>query len=234
MNRARLLTLVVILLLGFSSVFALHREHTQPVGIKLALPEYVGEWYGTPGQITDREREVLAADTEFARKRYTNATGDVIFASIVLSGQDLDNSIHRPERCLPAQGMTIIQSSTRSINLPDGHRLPVTRLKDVREVAGANHNPVPVYNLNYYWFVGYHRVTASHIHRELFDMTDRILHGYNQRWAYVTIASDITAGIQRFGRSEQQTDKLIEGFVRDLAPETMEGERDRPIAGNPQ
>ncbi|MBV9009995.1 MAG: exosortase-associated EpsI family protein, partial [Verrucomicrobia bacterium] len=120
MTTARLVTVLCLVSVGFSSVFALRREKEQPAGIALQLPDYVGQWYGTDAEVTQREREVLAADTQFARKRYTNGLGDAIFASIVLSGQDLDNSIHRPERCLPAQGMTIIQSSSKTIDLPDG------------------------------------------------------------------------------------------------------------------
>ena len=219
MTTARLVTVLCLVSVGFSSVFALRREKEQPAGIALQLPDYVGQWYGTDAEVTQREREVLAADTQFARKRYTNGLGDAIFASIVLSGQDLDNSIHRPERCLPAQGMTIIQSSSKTIDLPDGRQLPVTRLKSVREVSGPDKKPIPIYNLNYYWFVGYNRVTASHLQRELFDMTDRIVHGYNQRWAYVTVASDVTAGIERFGRSEAETDSLLATFIQLLGPE---------------
>ena len=40
----------------------------------------------------------------------TTTFGDQVLVSIVLSGHDLDNSIHRPERCLPAQGWTIVDS----------------------------------------------------------------------------------------------------------------------------
>ena len=42
---------------------------------------------------------------------------------------------------------------------------------------------VSIYNLNYYWFVGYHHLTASHLERTVLDIQDRILKGYNQRWA---------------------------------------------------
>lgn len=219
MTSRRIAFLLVVLLVGFSTVFALQSAHNQPMGIKPALPDYVGRWYGTDAEISPREREILAADTQFARKRYTNGSGDTVLASIVISGEDLDNSIHRPERCLPAQGLTIIQSSASEVALPQGNKLPVTRLKDVREVPGPNGKPVAIYNLNYYWFVGYHRITASHFQRTLFDMTDRIVRGYNQRWAYVTVAADITEGIQRFGRSEQQTDAMIRNFVEQLEPQ---------------
>jgi EpsI family protein len=220
MTASRLTVLLLTLAIGLSSVFLLPSSgKTEPVGIKLALPEYVGRWYGVDQQISELEREGLAGDTEFARKQYTDGMGDTIFASIVLSGHDLDNSIHRPERCLPAQGWMVADSKTLSIALPRGGNLQVTRLHNVREATGRDGKVIPIYNLNYYWFVGYHRMTASHLERTFLDIQDRILKGYNQRWAYITIASDITKGLIPFGRSESETDAMIQDFIQRLFPQ---------------
>jgi EpsI family protein len=219
MTINRLVVVLLALLVGFSAVFLLPSSgKTEPVGIRLFLPQFVGKWYGVDQQITDQERQVLAGDTEFARKEYTDGAGNAIFASIVLSGHDLDNSIHRPERCLPAQGWTIADSKTISLALPTGQKLQVTRLHNVRQVPVQNGKMIPVYNLNYYWFVGYHHLTASHLERTFLDIQDRILKGYNQRWAYVTVASEITEGLIRFGRSENQTDAVIQDFIRQIFP----------------
>ena len=77
----------------------------QPVGIVLKLPEQLGGWWGRDVEVSEREHTVLGFDTEFARKVYVNTgTGDMILASVVLSGQDMMTGIHRPERCLLAQG----------------------------------------------------------------------------------------------------------------------------------
>src|SRR4051812_42757444 len=111
MTTKRLLLLQVVLVVGLSAVFILPRvANSSPQGIELTLPAYVGGWYGVDQAITEKELEVLAKDTQFARKLYSNGLGDQIFASIILSGQDLDNSVHRPERCLPAQGWSIADS----------------------------------------------------------------------------------------------------------------------------
>jgi EpsI family protein len=220
MTVSRLTFLLFTLGIGLSTVFFLPASgKTEPVGIKLVLPEYVGNWYGTDEQITKLEREVLAGDTEFARKRYTDGAGDVISASIVLSGHDLDNSIHRPERCLPAQGWTITDSRQLEVPISRGQKLKVTRLRDVMPVSAQDGKIISVYNLNYYWFVGYHHITASHLERTFLDIQDRILKGYNQRWAYVTVASTITKGLMPFGLSEEQTGKMIEEFIREIFPQ---------------
>jgi EpsI family protein len=219
MTTNRLLVLLLALLAGFSAVFFLPvSAKTEPVGIKLALPEYVDKWYGVDQPITEPERQILAGDTEFSRKRYTDGAGNMIFASIVLSGHDLDNSIHRPERCLPAQGWTIANSKTFLLDVPRG-KLEVTRLHNVQQVRTRDGKTIPRYNLNYYWFVGYHHLTASHLQRTFLDIQDRILKGYNQRWAYITVAADITEGLVPFGRSEKQTDELLQDFIQRLFPQ---------------
>lgn len=220
MTTKRASVLFGILLGGFSMVFILPtKAHEQPVGIALKLPEFVGDWYGADQAVTPQERQVLAGDTEFARKVYTNGAGDIIFASIVLSGHDPENSIHRPERCLPAQGWTVVDS--RIVSIPSGEAntqpLEVTRLRNTRQMPLGD-RVISRYNLNYYWFVGFHHVTASHFRRTFLDIQDRVLKGYNQRWAYLTVAGDITEGLTRFGKPEKETDAMIQGFIAQLYP----------------
>ena len=71
-----------------------------------------------------------------------------------------------------------------------------------------------VYNLNYYWFVGYNDTTPSHFVRTYYDIRDRIMKGCNQRWAYVTVA----AFLNRNNRSEEEMDRIIREFIRELVP----------------
>jgi len=220
MTIRRLTLLLIVIAGGFSAVFLLPTSaKTEPVGIRLTLPDYVGKWYGTDQQITERERQVLASDTEFARKLYTDGAGNQIFASIVLSGHDLDNSIHRPERCLPSQGWTIADSKQLNIPIAGRQNLKVTRLRNVAPVSAQNGKIISIYNLNYYWFVGYRHLTASHLERTFLDIQDRILKGYNQRWAYVTVTSTITKDLMPFGLSEEQTDKMIQEFIQGIFPQ---------------
>ena len=223
-SRNRLLALLIILLAGLSCIFLLPKSHgIAPSGVELQLPAFLGEWYGEDQPISEKEYLVLARDTEFARKVYRNGRGAEIFTSIVMSGHDLDNSIHRPERCLPAQGWSVADS--KSLQLPvatsaDG-TLPVTRLYNVRSIVDDKGAALKIYNLNYYWFVGSQDITASHMERTYMDIRDRIIKGYNQRWAYITVAATITEGLTKFGLNEKQTDELVQKFIADLTPQIL-------------
>src|SRR3984893_15449684 len=165
MKLKRLATLQAILLLGLGSVFLLPKKiEIQPAAIDLALPGFVGEWYGADQPVSQGEKDILGPDTQFVRKLYTNARGDQIYVSIVFSGPDMSTSIHRPERCLPAQGWTI--ADTRVTEIPIGNEiLKATRLHNVRSFRNGDAPPVSVYALNYYWFVGHDTRTPSHYER---------------------------------------------------------------------
>jgi hypothetical protein len=73
------------------------------------------------------------------------------------------------------------------------------------------------YSLDYYWFIGSDQTTPSHFTRTFIDMRDRLFKGTVQRWAYVTVMSRIS-GSGSFGRSEQQTDDMIQDFIERLLP----------------
>jgi EpsI family protein len=219
MITKRLFAIELSLVLGLGVVFLLPKApKASPSGISMALPIWVGSWLGDDVEVSEKERQLLAEDTVFARKSYVSPAGDRVFVSIVLSGEDMTNSIHRPERCLPAQGWSLQRSDGRSIDIKPGKRLNVTRLLSGRPVELKNKQKFIVENVSYYWFIGYHEMTASHIQRTLYDVRDRLLQGYNQRWAYVTVQSTVTAGWMRPERTEGETEKIVEGFMKDLAP----------------
>lgn len=218
MTTSRLAILLAVLLGGMSTVLTLPKHLSfQPVGIELQLPESSGEWDGRNVKVSDREIAILGKDTEFSRKSYTNGRGDEIQVSIVLSGQDMNTSIHRPERCLPAQGWTIADKRTVLVPVPGMGVVPTTCLSNVRNVTHEDKS-VTIHNLSYYWFAGHTDLTASHFDRTRIDIRDRVLHGYNQRWAYITVSSVITQNLQKFGRSEEETGRMIEDFIKRLVP----------------
>jgi len=220
----RLAGLELVLLGGLSSVFLIPKDlKMQPAAVDASLPEFVGNWQGADQSVSQPERDSLGPDTQFVRKLYTRGT-DQIYVSIVLSGPDMNTSIHRPERCLPAQGWTIADS--RTVTIPLGREtLKATRLRNIRDVPQPSGQPLRIGGLDYYWFVGHSDVTPSHYERTWIDIRDRVLKGRNQQWAYVTVTSTITKNLRVFGRDEKQTDDLVREFIRDLVPELHKGFR---------
>jgi len=211
---------LLAVLLGMSAVFFLPKYFFQPLGIVLDLPETVGEWTGRDMKIGDNEVAILGPGTEFARKAYTNGRGDELAVTIVLAGHDMNTSIHRPERCLVAQGWSLTSAPTVQIAVPGRGKLDAKQLKVVKVVQLEGGQQIPISNLNYYWFVGRTGTTASHFQRWLIDKGDRLFRGYNQRWAYFTVASTITQGLKQNGRSEAETGALIEEFMKGMVKET--------------
>jgi EpsI family protein len=209
----RLLILQGVLVVGLGSLFMIPKFHgSQPVGIALSLPAEVGEWHGEDREVTEKEKQVLGVGTEFARKLYTLPSGAGLFVSIVLSGQDVNTSLHRPERCLPAQGWTPIGNTTETIPLDNGKSIQATRLVNQSTTEVNNHQ---FYSVYYYWFVGCNQVVASPGERSMIDWRDRLFHGYNQRWAYITIAANLRNDSEE---TKAAADAAIKSFVAELFP----------------
>lgn len=190
------------LLLGcaLSSVYFLpNAGEVAESAVKMDLPGSTDGWSFKSLSASQDEINTLNPDTEFAkaiclrpRPGEVNSAGylipDRVDLSIVLSGYDLNNSIHRPERCMPAQGHAITASSNIILKLPSGRTFPTKRLSSTQTIKSATQDgeSLQFHCLTYYFFVGHDRVTNDHLERTLFDMTDRLVRGMDQRWAYVS------------------------------------------------
>jgi len=214
----RLVILQAALLLGLSVVFLIPKFHgAQPMGIALALPAQVGDWYGKEGEVTEKEKQVLGADTEFARKSYINLAGDELSVTIVLAGQDVTTSLHQPERCLPAQGWNPVDDRMERVPLKAGTLSSITakRLHSSKIITLNDGRSVRLFSLDYYWFVGYTEICATPFGRSIIDWQDRIFKGYNQRWAYITIFAGVKGDTPE---AQAATDRTIKKFIAELFP----------------
>jgi hypothetical protein len=235
----RLLLLQLLIAGGLSAVFLVPKAPPmQPSAVSLEMPNVLilsGWTAGSKMEPSEKELKTLAMDTDFSRRNYYRSAGmdappgsrELLQASIVMSGKDLNNSLHRPERCLPAQGLNLVSSSELPVKLRDGRSITLTRLKCTATDPSTR---VAYTHLNYYWFVGHDSVKHTHYGRTLKDMRDRLMEGYDQRWAYITVSSNlIQAGMEdengsRFWTaklSEEQTDRNVVEFVAELAPEII-------------
>ena len=198
--KATPLLLPVFVVAALSSIYFLPTAgEVAQSAVRMELPEEGGGWFYKQQVASEAEKETLAKDTEFSKaiclkprpgefdeKGY--AIPDRVDLSVVLSGSDINNSIHRPERCMPAQGHNIISSIDRRIDLDNGRTIEVKRLQSVQRIP-SNEERTEFLELNcltYYFFIGHDRITNDHLGRTFVDMKDRLLKGMDQRWAYVS------------------------------------------------
>lgn len=149
--------------------------------IEMDLPEVNAGWIFKKQPASKIETDILAPDTEFSKAvclrarqgEFDIATGlavpDRVDLSIVLSGHDLNNSIHRPERCMPSQGHIISETSDVVIRLENGQTITARRLLSVQSIP-TNEERTEHENFNcvtYYFFVGNSRITQDHLKRTL-------------------------------------------------------------------
>lgn len=171
--------------------------------VKMELPNSSGNWAFKNLPPSPEELGTLSPDTQFskaiclsARPGETNLDGyavpDRVDLSIVLSGADLNNSIHRPERCMPAQGHNITSSSSQMLKLSNGRQLATKRLVSIQSQRLASSKEREEYVkfncLTYYFFVGHNHITNDHLERTMLDMNDRLIRGMDQRWAYASVS----------------------------------------------
>jgi hypothetical protein len=200
--------------------------------VNMDLPDHSGSWTFQNQPPTEAEIGTLAKDTEFAKalcyrerpgglNAYGNPSYDQMQLSIVLSGSDINNSIHRPERCMPAQGHQITDSSSRILKLPNGREFPTRRLVSIKTSPDPRGGDRGIQSncLTYYFFVGHDRVSNNHYGRTFYDMKDRVMHGVDQRWAYVSVSMQYgkIPGETGEGVSESETDANVVKFLTDFS-----------------
>jgi hypothetical protein len=228
----RFLILPVLLGVLLGAVYVLpERGKVAESAIRMDLPLTLGEWRGKKVAVSQHELDILDPHTKFAKADYFRSRSvlplpggyrdfDRINVSVVLSGYDINNSIHRPERCLPAQGHTIYSSTDLVIDLPNGRKLPMRCLRTKQRIRLREDSDeiVVVDSLLFYFFVGHDRVTNDHYARTFIDMRDRIFKGQDQRWAYVTLATT-TGEVPWSPRnvSPKEAETMLTEFCKQLA-----------------
>lgn len=236
--KARIFILPVLVAAILSSIYFLPEAgEMAPSAIKMQLPIQIGAWMFQARSPSDEEIKLLAEDTEFSKATCLSARPgeyhlesgamipDRIDLSMVLSGHDLNNSIHRPERCMPAQGHAIGSSSNVVIKMPKGRQMKAKRLLSVQSIAlNEEHTEYARYqSVTYYFFVGRQIITQDHVHRTMVDIKDRLFYGMDQRWAYVS--ASMWYGKVPWIEKEvpiEEADKKLQQFLIDLGMEQID------------
>ena len=226
---------LVVGIVALIVVFSWTKPHATLVpqsGVVMHLPSYVAVgtgFVGATAEVSEAEHYILPKDTEFARKDYSDYPGhDQIFCGIVLSGAT-NQSIHRPEVCLVAQGWNITNQEDISIKMESGHILTVRNLT-VKRTVMVRDKPITLVNYNMYWFVGEKVTTPYHYMRIFLSSWDRIVYNRAHRWAYVTVSSRINQGLISGGLDATQTRTMMIDFIRKIVPTFQKSEMSGPVA----
>lgn len=224
--------LAAILAAALSSIFVLppFRETDSAMGME--IPEQLGRWVTKSYLPSEKEIKSLASDTKFSKAQcYSERPGtrdfltgrsavDMADISIVLSGHDLANSIHRPERCMPAQGFNIYQSAKSVLEVPGKRSAPIRCLLSTLNIPKGS-DPKDTYERNYltvYFFVGHEVITEDHSQRTKIDMKDRLKKGEAQSWAYISVTTPFKGGKGAPAQEQEFLPDLgtADGMVREL------------------
>ncbi len=214
----------VLLALLLAMIFWLPKHNElldSAISPDLPLGATLSSWYGEKQQESKVERQALAADTIFSKARYDHRLGMLpsIHASIVYSGDDMNSSIHRPERCLPSQGHYNILGAPSIIEIPSGRELRFTRLSSSSVVKRKNGENARINHITYYVFIGHSNVCSNHMGRTLQDILDRILLGTVQRWAYLQVGTYWSA---EFGISKEASEANLRALISEILPQVVD------------
>ena len=236
--KLRPLLLPLFLLVSLSSIYFLPSAgKIAQSAVIMELPEERGSWSFKAIPASEAELGTLANDTEFSKAvclkprpgefdREGNEIPDRIDLSVVLSGVDINNSIHRPERCMPAQGHQILESTDKPLRLKNGREITVKRLKSVQRIPTNEERTehLELKCVTYYFFVGHDSITNDHLGRTFVDIKDRLLKGMDQRWAYVSTSMWFgeMPWIEEGFVSEEEVDKKLSEFVEMFAEKQID------------
>jgi len=209
-RQAQILAGVVLALIGGTALLLSRMQSSQKLGqpgVRLAansifdeqgalvgtnsvdLPERVLNFNSKVVPISTNVLSWLPRDTTYGSRYYEAPDGFGMALSVVLMGSDR-TSIHKPEYCLPGQGMFIDHKESRSIPVREPHEyeLPVTCFTISREVEeqGVRSRTRALY---VFWFVADGQLTADHNQRMLWMTRDLVTKGVLQRWAYISCYS---------------------------------------------
>lgn len=163
-------------------------------------------------------KETLPPGTLFFKKLYrtpdsgNNAAREVL-VTVVTSGRD-KRSIHRPERCLPAQGWQLVSR--------DRLALPVNAMRDAafKPTRLVLQNKQGRREVVLYWFMSRNRITGSNFKRLAWGWWDRVIQGVNCRWSYALLFSPAQDSVA-------ETSQQMAQFAAQMLPLVYRGSGER-------
>ena len=146
------------------------------------------------------ENTILPKDTTILKRVYTSGAGMQFTVSAVISGVG-KSSIHRPELCLPAQGVLMSSPMNFEVEGRPYHAIQINVRQD------------PLSQLVYTFFNQNGVHTASHLRRIFLDTWDRSVYNRIDRWVMVTVRAASPYGVDM---SRPRDRAEVERFLRKI------------------
>lgn len=106
----------------------------RPINLEQMIPQQFGDWKLDQSVMPvqpnpDLQRRLNKIYSQVMARTYINPQGERVMLSISYGeDQSKETGLHRPETCYPAQGFAMLVKGRDQIVLPDGKRLPVSKL----------------------------------------------------------------------------------------------------------
>ena len=149
------------------------------------------------------ENTILPKDTTILKRVYTSGAGMQFLVSVIISGAG-KSSIHRPELCLPAQGVQMSSPTDFDVAGRPYHAIRIDYQQD------------PPAQLVYTFFNQGGTRTASHLRRIFLDTWDRSVHNRIDRWVMVTVRAASPYSPHGVVLSRPHDRAEVERFLRKL------------------
>jgi len=176
------------------------------------------------------ENTILPPDVEIVRKQYTHTDGRSVTVTLVAGGKQRE-SIHRPQRCLVAQGSQILDSSVRKFEM-SGRESPLSVM--VLELMGRGPKRPGTRarargGYFAYWFAGQGRETPYHLERMFWMGSERLLEHRISRWSYIGVSGPRSVDDHRgYLRTLSEVIRLLAPAIRDTPASSPDANQEPP------
>lgn len=241
--KPQFVVLGLLVLTSLALAFTVEVGASDEAGIKVYLPDRVGEWTGdelrfcqTPSCqasffLSEIKEDGVCPKCGGRLDTMTKVEKDLLPSDTEVLKKEYRNaqgrrifasivmsgreraSIHRPQVCLVGQGNEIERSSVISVPMEGREDLDVMVLDMLRRWRTPDGRQNEYKSYYGYWFVGKGRETPYHSMRMFWMAADRVLHNRSHRWAYISVSGDRDSA----GAYRQE----LAAFIRDLYPEMV-------------
>ena len=165
------------------------------------FPTKIGKWTGVEEHFDDLVYQVLGVDDSFYANYRTNNGSWINLYIGFYQSQSEGELIHSPKNCMPGGGWNIIQSDIVPVKLDEFRTIKIIKLV----LQNGKQKQV-----SFYWYQSRGRIISSEYSQKIYLVWDAITRNRTDG-SFVRLIAPVTS-------VENETDRVLEEFVRNLFP----------------